>query len=217
MAVVDSIEKAERRPRDRKLTKVWIVSQHRADERIFGNQGLRLQQAGTSMPAPLRENLSVVAPNPWHVLQGRCEVHDLDELSALQVNIGCGRGGFMLCIPGPHPGVYGPLRHERALVCAGNRLADHQAFRLCAPLQALDRLFGQPGSRTVLPTSLFLKPALEFRVKTHGEPAAAAHEDHLFPRNDTACQCRTWYDMAALGTIKAHPDSHHDRVPFRFC
>ena len=89
----------------------------------------------------------------------------------------------MLCIPGPHPSAHGLLRHERTLIGAGNRLADHQAFRLCAPLQTLNGPLGQPCSRTVLPTSLFLKPVLEFRVETHGEPAAAAHDDHLFQRN----------------------------------
>jgi hypothetical protein len=92
----------------------------------------------------------------------------------MEVNIWFGRGAFVFGIPRVHPFVYGVLRHEGALVCAGNRFADHQAFRLCAPLQTLNGLFGQPRSGTVLLTGLLLKPGFDFEVETQGESARAA-------------------------------------------
>ena len=38
-----------------------------AQEWVFGNQGLRLEQAGTRMTPPLWEDFRVVATNPLHV------------------------------------------------------------------------------------------------------------------------------------------------------
>jgi len=178
--IIDPVEKAEWRPRHRKLTNVCIVSRHMAHEWVFSNQGLRLEQAGTRMTPPLWEDFRVVATNPLHVLEGRCEVYDLHELTAMEVNIGFGRRAFVFGIPRVHPFVYGLLRYEGALVCAGDRFADHPTFRLRAPLQTLNGLFGQPCSGTVLPMRLLLKPGFEFGVETQGESARAAHEEPPF-------------------------------------